>query len=206
MTPSALRSGVPSAFVAVTLRLKMEAAMKQQIADNLQVILNANAEAVHAWSTTVESDAEILAEDRQVCALVLGLLPRTAPGTPVVSQLLAAPELAALRARLNPWLDRRGFNGFVVLDTNCLVVASRQDQIVGMAAPPGYAAEFAVNLTGHSDITKPFPSVAMLAGRALNSSSIRRCSCPRLDRWRDRMRFRAACIAWRLSIAAARIS
>ncbi len=158
-----LVAAVLLAFVAVTLRLKMEAAMKQQIADNLQVILNANAEAVHAWSTTVESDAEILAEDRQVCALVLGLLPRTAPGTPVVSQLLAAPELAALRARLNPWLDRRGFNGFVVLDTNCLVVASRQDQIVGMAAPPGYAAEFAVNLTGHSDITKPFPSVAMLA-------------------------------------------
>ena len=150
------------AFVAVTLRLKMEGAMKQQIASNLQVILNANAEALRAWSATAKSDAENLADDPPLIELVTALLQKTAPGTPVASQLLAAPELAALRAQLNPWLDRRGFTGFVVLDTNCLVIASRRDQLVGMASPPGYLEQFSNSLAGRTIVTQPFPSVAML--------------------------------------------
>jgi hypothetical protein len=157
-----LVAAVLLAFVAVTLRLKMEGAMKQQIASNLQVILNANAEALRAWSVTVKSDAENLADDPPLIALVTALLQKTAPGTPVVSQLLAAPELAALRAQLNPWLDRRGYTGFVVLDTNCLVIASRRDQLVGMVSPPGYAEQFSNCIAGRTIVTKPFPSVAML--------------------------------------------
>jgi hypothetical protein len=157
-----LVAAVLLAFVAVTLRLKMEGAMKQQIASNLQVILNANAEALRAWSATVKSYAENLADDARLITLVTALLQKTAPGTPVASQLLAAPELAALRAQLNPWLDRRGYTGFVVLDTNCLVIASRRDQLVGMVSPPGYKEEFTPALAGNSDITRPFPSVVML--------------------------------------------
>ena len=75
-----LVAAVLLAFVAVTLRLKMESAMKQQIASNLQVILNANAEALRAWSATVKSDAENLADEEPLRALVVGLLPKTAPG------------------------------------------------------------------------------------------------------------------------------
>ncbi len=157
-----LVAAVLLAFVAVTLRLKMESAMKQQIASNLQVILNANAEALRAWSATVKSDAENLADEEPLRALVVGLLPKTAPGTPVTAQLLAAPELAAMRSHLNPWLDRRGYAGFVVLDTNCLVMASRRDQLVGMVSPPGYAEQFSNCLAGRALVTKPFPSLAML--------------------------------------------
>ncbi len=157
-----LVAAVLLAFVAVTLRLKMEGVMKQQIASHLQVILNANAEALRAWSATMKSDAENLAADETVCALVAGLLKKTEPGTPIASRLLAAPELVALRAHLNPRLDRRGFDGFVVLDPHCLVIASRRDQLVGMVSPPNYAAEFAASFAGQSDITRPFPSVAML--------------------------------------------
>jgi len=157
-----LVAAVLLAFVAVTLRLKMEGAMKQQIASNLQVILNANAEALRAWSATVKSDAENLADDESLRALVTGLLQKTAPGTPVVSQLLAAPELAAMRAQLNPWLDRRGYTGFVVLDTNCLVLAAKRDQLVGMIQPPGYVDQLSNCFAGQTIVTRPFPSLAML--------------------------------------------
>jgi hypothetical protein len=157
-----LVAAVILAFVAVTLRLKVEGALKQQIAANLQVILNANAEALRAWSVTVKSDAENLADDPPLVALVTALLQKTAPGTPVVSQLLAAPELAAMRAELNPWLDRRGYDGFVVLDTNCMILAAKRDQLIGMIAPPGYREELIPAFAGNRDITRPFPSVAML--------------------------------------------
>ena len=95
-----LVAAVVLAFVAVTLRLKVEGALKQQIASNLQVILNANAEALREWSANVKSDAENLADDPALIEQVTALLQMTASGTSVVSQLLAAPELAALRAQV----------------------------------------------------------------------------------------------------------
>jgi len=67
-----------------------------------------------------------------------------------------------LRAELNPWLDRRGYNGFVVLDTNCLILAANRDQLVGMVSPPGYAEQLSNCFAGQTIVTKPFPSVAML--------------------------------------------
>jgi hypothetical protein len=157
-----LVAAVVLAFVAVTLRLKMEGVMKQQIASNLQVILNANAEALRAWSATVKSDAENLADDPSLITLVMALLQKTERGTPAASQLLAAPELAALRAKLNPWLDRRGYTGFVVLDTNGMILASRRDPLIGLTEPASSLEEFFSALRGESRVTKPIQSLAML--------------------------------------------
>ncbi len=150
------------AFVGVWLRLKMESAMKQTIAGTLQTILNANTEALRAWSVAMKSDVENLAEDGRVREFVAGLLQRAEPGAVSQAALLAAPQLATLRAYLNPWLERRGFSGFVVLDTNALVVASARDQLVGLKSPPGYVEEYRPCLAGKSLITRPFPSIALL--------------------------------------------
>ena len=158
-----LVAAVLLAFVGVTVRQKMEAAMKEQIASTLQVILNANAEALRAWAGTMKSEVETLAGDEQLRKLVTGLQARIKPGTSSIqANLLTAPELVAVRAQLDPWLDHRGFSGFVVLDTNCLVLAARHDQMIGMGSPPGYAEQFAVSLAGQSCLTKPFASVSLL--------------------------------------------
>ena len=158
-----LVAAVVLAFIGVSLRLKMENAMKQQIASNLQVILNANAEALRAWSATVKSDAENLADDPPLHRSGHGAAAKDrARHARRSSQLLAAPELAALRAQLNPWLDRQGYSGFVVLDTNCLILAAKRDQLVGMIQPPGYVDQLSNCFAGQTIITKPFPSVAML--------------------------------------------
>ena len=50
-------------IIGVWLRVKMEGATKQQIADMLQTILNANHETLHSWSVTLKADAQNLAED-----------------------------------------------------------------------------------------------------------------------------------------------
>ena len=156
-----LVAAVLLAFVAVTLRLKMEGVMKQQIASNLQVILNANAEALREWSANVKSDAESLASDDALVGRVTALARKIAPG-PSAASLLAAPELAALRAELNPWLERHGYAGFVVVDTNGVILASRHDQLVGLTEPPGSFEEFRSALAGESRVTKPFPSLTLL--------------------------------------------
>ncbi|MDB6053069.1 MAG: Serine/threonine protein kinaserelated protein, partial [Verrucomicrobiales bacterium] len=149
-------------FIGTWLRVKMESATKQQIAGTLQTILSANADALRTWSITVKSDAENLAEDQRVRELVNGLLQQSLTGGQVQAALLTAPELPELRAHLKPVLDRRGFNGFVVLDTHFLVIASMSDQLVGMLKPPGYLEQMQPCLTGTSVVTRPFPSISLL--------------------------------------------
>lgn len=136
--------------------------MKQQMAGNLQVILNANIEALRAWAKTVKSEAEILADDQTVRGLIIRLLDLAATNNSPQALLLNSPDLADLRAQLNPWLDHRDFNGFVVLDPQCRVIASRRDQIIGLTAPPGYFEQFSNCLAGQSVVTKPFASVTIL--------------------------------------------
>jgi hypothetical protein len=163
-----LVAAVVLAFLGVWLRVKMEGATKQQIADTLQTILSANTEALRAWSTDMTSDAEGVADDDRVRELAAGLLQQAKSSPQVQATLLMSPQLAALRAHLKSVLDRRGFTGFVVLDTNFLVIASMRDQLVGMQRPPGNAEALASCLAGNSLVTRPFPSVAMLPDRQGN--------------------------------------
>ena len=121
------------AFLGVWLRVKMEGATKQQIANTLQTILNANTEALRSWSVTMKSEAEDIADDDRVRELAAGLIQQTKSSPQVQATLLTSPQLAALRIHLKPVLDRRGFSGFVVLDTNFMVLASMRDQLVGHA-------------------------------------------------------------------------
>ena len=116
----------------------MEDATKQQIADMLQTILSANNEALHSWSVTMKADAENLAADDRVRGLVEGLILRTKSSPEIQAALLMAPQLSALRAHLQPMIERRGLSGFVVPDTNFLVLASGHDSLVGMRSPAGY--------------------------------------------------------------------
>jgi hypothetical protein len=157
-----LVAAVVLAFLGVWLRVKMEGATKQQIADTLQTILNANTEALRSWSVTMKSEAEDLAEDGRVRELVAGLIQQTKSSSQVQATLLTSPQLSALRKHLKPLLERRGFSGFVVLDTNFMVLAAMRDQLIGMQRPPGNAEALASCLAGKVLVTQPFPSVQML--------------------------------------------
>src|SRR5208283_2241905 len=148
--------------LGVWLRVKMEGATKQQIADTLQTILNANTEALRAWSSDMRSDAEDVADDNRVRELAAGLLQQAKSSPQVQATLLMSPQLSELRDHLKPILERRGFTGFVVLDTNFMVLAAMRDQLVGMQRPPGNAEALASCLAGKSLVTQPFPSVQML--------------------------------------------
>lgn len=149
-------------FVGLWVRGRMEGAMKNQIAGTLRVILTANAEALSAWASTVKSQAEVTAEDERLNELVAGLLRRAETEGVSPAVLLSAPELSLLRGHLQPTLDRYGFTGFVILDTNLVILAAVRDQLIGLRSPPGYPENFRPALAGKSAVTRPFPSVAML--------------------------------------------
>jgi len=92
-------------LIGIWLRVKMEDATKQQIADMLQTILNANNEALHSWSVTMKADAENLAADDRVRGLVEGLILRT-KSSPEIQAALLNGAAAFRPARPPPAHDR----------------------------------------------------------------------------------------------------
>jgi hypothetical protein len=149
-------------FVGVFVRRQMEGAMKTQIVGNLKTILHANVEALRAWATTVQSRAGAVAEDARVRELIAGLVQRTAQQGTSPAARLAAPRLAPLRTLLQPELDRYGFNGYVVITPDMVVVASGREQLIGMQSPSGYEEHLRPCLQGQAIVTPPFPSTAVL--------------------------------------------
>jgi len=150
------------AFVGLWVRGRMEGAMKSQIAANLKTILAANSEALRAWTATMKSQAEIFAVDERVRQWVAELVKVPKAGGSVQVALLGAPQNAALRSLLRPATSARGFDGYLVFDTNFLVIASGREQLIGLQSPPGNVEPLRPCLAGHAVVTHPFPSVAML--------------------------------------------
>jgi tRNA A-37 threonylcarbamoyl transferase component Bud32 len=110
----------------------------------------------------MKSEAEDIADDDRVRELAAGLIRQAKSATQVQAALLTSSQLSALRAHLSPMLVRRGFDGFLVLDTNFMVLAAMRDQLIGMQRPPGNAEALASCLAGKVLVTQPFPSVQML--------------------------------------------
>jgi predicted Ser/Thr protein kinase len=150
------------AFVGIWVRSSMEGAIRTQVADTLRTILTANTEALRAWSATVRSHAEFAAEDDRVSELVTALARRSAREGTSQAALLNAPELAKLRTHLKPTLARFEFNGFFVLDTNATVIATTQEQLLGLQGSPGSAELVHACLKGMSVVTRPIPSLGLL--------------------------------------------
>ena len=150
------------AFLGVWLRVKMEGATKQQIADTLQTILNANTEALRAWSIDHEVGCG-RHRGRQPRARTrrqpdsTGKIQPAGPGdaadVAATCRFARPPETRARTPRVHR--VRGAGHKF-------LVVASMRDQLVGMQRPPGNAEALASCLAGKSLVTQPFPSVAML--------------------------------------------
>ncbi len=150
-------------FVGVFVRLKMEGAMKAQIAANLTTILNANTEALRAWAATMRSRAEVVSEDSRVADLVGVILRQAGKPDATRASLLAAPQLAQLGQLLQPALEHYDFIGYVVLDTNFVVVAAAEEQVVGLQAPSEYQERLRACFAGQVIVTPPFPSAGMLS-------------------------------------------
>ena len=155
-------------FVGVFVRQQMEGAMKKQIADNLQTILNANTEALRAWAAMEKSRVESISEDARVTNLVAGIVQRAKQQGVSKAVLQAAPQLAQLRALLEPDMEHYGFTGYVLLDPDYVVLAAAREELIGMQSPPGYQERLRRCFEGKIVVTTPFPSVSMIPDEAGN--------------------------------------
>jgi eukaryotic-like serine/threonine-protein kinase len=152
--------------VGLLVRHQLQGAIKAQIATHLKTILDANAEALRAWEATMKSRAEAVSEDSRVADLVEAILQRAGqPGTSKAA-MLAAPQLPQLAKLLQPELDHYGFDGYGVIGTNSLLLASSNEQLIGMQAPPEYQRGLRLCFEGQVLVSPPFPSVGPLPDEA----------------------------------------
>lgn len=147
------------AAIASWLRAHVEQAMKASLSDQLQVILAADVAALEQWLATQRSNAETAAASQTRSDLAQKLIALAdREGTSPLA-LAEAPELAAIKRSLKPWMDAHRYVDFIIADRRRRIVAAGQVELIGKEDLPRYREFLDAALAGQSTVSRPFPSL-----------------------------------------------
>ncbi|MBI1248018.1 protein kinase [bacterium] len=145
------------------LRGILESSIRDEMSSELKMLLETDVTAMRIWLKTQEANAATAASDYQVAALAETLIDvAKEPGIDQLA-LLRRPELDDLRDELQPTLAAQGYNGFILVDSSGLVVASARNDPVGRPAlfgPTDVALKRA--LSGKPTVALPTRSQVLL--------------------------------------------
>ena len=114
----------------------VESALKESLAENLQTILKADVAALKIWLADQKHYSEAVVRDDKVQKRVEELLKVASDPKVDGVQLSQSQQAAALRAAVEPWLEARGYSGFIVFTPKGRFIASDQAAIIGRADAP----------------------------------------------------------------------
>jgi hypothetical protein len=120
--------GVAGILLAgIWIHNRVENALQHIVAENLQVILQADVAALEFWLDQERSNALSWAEETNLQDMTQRLdVLASDPGT-----LQAAPEQARLRELLEPLLNTDDYLGFAIVDTSGLILAASEERMIG---------------------------------------------------------------------------
>jgi hypothetical protein len=147
-------------FAGTWVRARMEQAIRNQTESELQTLLQADVTALRLWLASQTATATTAAEESQVRQTVLKLVRDAQEGKSSAAELLGCPATTDLKAALKPWLEAHHYAGFVVIDRETRILASKNDTLVGQKSLPGYTDFVETVLAGRALVSKPFPSIA----------------------------------------------
>jgi len=140
----------------------VEDAVKTNLAEQLQVLLNAKLATLEIWFEERRVDARSMARMKRVSESVVQLSVTAQQATPeeVTAALLTSDAMGELRERMRPLLESGRIEGFVVIDQSGMVIGRDQNTAVGDSS---IVARFQPVLepvfAGNTVIIPPFPSV-----------------------------------------------
>jgi len=144
---------------AYWVRSNVQEAIRKSVKDELTALLNADVKALTLWLQIQKWNAEYVTDLPDVRPEVLELLRMSEEDNASAAQLEASPQLKRLRAELeDPWFVDQGVAGFLVVDRNGRIVASRHPQLIGMQVSGGYEDFVERVMSGQQVVTAPFPS------------------------------------------------
>lgn len=141
----------------------VESAMRQQLADDLNTFLAADADALAGWMDGQRILAELIASDKQLRPLIEELLPLTTVSSEARNQLTRSPAQGTIRSLLAEPMRTGKFKGFLLVSPSGIALAVDDDAPVG-ATLSGYRHEFFKEVcSGAAAVSKPFTSPILLA-------------------------------------------
>jgi tRNA A-37 threonylcarbamoyl transferase component Bud32 len=155
------------AVIGFGIRIAIERTMKGSLRSQLQTLLSVERSMVDTWLKVQESNAESLANDQQVRAIVAQILAASQPIDPEESQppTEKPPSVATLNSRLaqelSPGLSSHEFVSYFVANRRQVVLASSNPELVGQFLPQ-HEAFLTRALAGETTVCPPFPSIVSM--------------------------------------------
>lgn len=157
-----LLAAVAMAGVGYWIRTAVESALQTTLAAELRTLLDADVAALRIWLKQQETNAQTVANDRDVQHVVEQILALADSPEGTDSALIRSPQSQKLREELQPWLDADNYEEFLLVNPQGRILASSRNELVGKNGLKAYAEFFAVVFQGEATISHPIPSVVLL--------------------------------------------
>ena len=146
------------------LRSSIETAMREDMAEEVQTLLNTSVAAVELWMNTEQVQAQQVANETEIRRIANELRKVAAgvSGDEAVAALNQSELQGELKRALRSVLSGGRYAGYVLADTNGLVLASDRPQLIGIVPPDPYPELIAKCLQDGATVTRPFPSVVLM--------------------------------------------
>jgi PAS domain S-box-containing protein len=138
--------------------VEIERRLKNQLAEELTAILNADVTALGLWIDSQKKTAEVQAGEPTVRSCVMDLVGLAQNPDCTPQSLLKSESLTRLRQYLLPICQAYGYIGFVVTDHRGINVAALFDDPLGRRSLADRGDFIPRALAGETLMTKPFPA------------------------------------------------
>ena len=146
------------AGLVFTVRTQIESIMKENLRSELQTLLKVEVAMLEEWVGVQTSNATTAANDQRVRRIVYELVDQTADAS--------ASDVDSVRGQLqrvlNPTLLVHRYTGYVLVDRQRRVLASSEEDAIGLTAVPEYEQFLSRAFEGEATICPPFASAVAM--------------------------------------------
>ena len=163
-----LLAAMALAVAGLWLRASIERAMREDMVEELQTLLNTSVAAVELWMNTEQVTAQQVANESELRRIANELRKVAAgkEGEDAAAALNQSELQGELKRALRSVLSGGRYSGYVLADNNGVVLASDRPQLVGAVPPDPYPELFAKCLADGATVTRPFPSAVLMRDEA----------------------------------------
>jgi tRNA A-37 threonylcarbamoyl transferase component Bud32 len=151
-----LLGGVVLGAVGWWVHAEVEGGTREEMANRLQTLLNADVAALRLWFSEQEGDARALAGDSRIRDAIIEVADLARDPVMTQARLANSAPAKSLQFYVTPLIEAQNYLDYVVVGTNRHILASTYRVQVGRLAPGGYDLFLQRALAGRCSISRPF--------------------------------------------------
>lgn len=144
-------------------RQMIERSIREDIASEMQTLLQAEVAALRLWFKSQENIAGSIATDPTASMHALKLVETANEPQANPSTILSSPDLAAFRKQVSPLLQNHGYIDLLIVDKNLRFVAGMKDELILQPVPESDRPTLTERIfLGGRGVSVPRPSIVLL--------------------------------------------